>query len=217
MQPKANIFSLKPYFFTLSAFLKRASGFYSSMRISFKRWCFHSSGTFWHLAVAVYHEYSKPCWIPRPRHQTWGWAFGKNAPPLPGCPALKLISNYNVRFGHRQWGWKQPVVKTESHCLWVCCVKKCAVLKWECFHVQLSHAVSSKVKKVIYLVFGWLSGQAPDFTGCNLILNCLATYTFHSQESNTHIGFSIRAEQICQSNITPKLYTCERSLCKCAC
>jgi len=42
-------------------------------------------------------------------------------------------------------------------------------------------------------VFGWLSGRAPDLTGCNLILNCLATYTFHSQEKgHTHRGFSIK-------------------------
>lgn len=58
----------------------------------------------------------------------------------------------------------------EGHCCVVCC------LKWECSHVQLRHAVSSVVKKVIYLVFGGLSGQGWDFIGCNLTLNCLATY-----------------------------------------
>lgn len=47
------------------------------------------------------------------------------------------------------------------------------LLKGECFHVQPSHAVSSTIKKVIYLVFGGMSGQARDFTGSNLILKLL--------------------------------------------
>lgn len=44
-------------------------------------------------------------------------------------------------------------------------------------------------KKVIYLVFGGLSGQAKDFTGSNLILNCLAPYTIQSQERGTRFIF----------------------------
>lgn len=69
------------------------------------------------------------------------------------------------------------------------------------------------VKKVIYLVFGGLSARAWDFIGCNLILNCSATYTFHSRGGDTRRGSSIKGWQACQSSV-PEVF--RHQLYKCA-
>lgn len=68
--------------------------------------------------------------------------------------------------------------------------------------------VKKKKKKVIYLVFGGLSARAWDFIGCNLILNCSATYTFHSRGGDTRRSSSIKGWHACQSSVPEAIQMC---------
>lgn len=109
--------------------------------------------------------------------------------------------------------WEQPVVKWRAvvHALRSVCSKNGSAL--EC---SWATPFPPTVKKVIYLVFGGLSARAWDFIGCNLILNCSATYTFHSRGGDTRRGSSIKGWQACQSSVPEvfkhRLYKCAVSV-----
>lgn len=109
--------------------------------------------------------------------------------------------------------WEQPVVKWRAvvHALRSVCSKNGSAL--EC---SWATPFPATVKKVIYLVFGGLSARAWDFIGCNLILNCSATYTFHSRGGDTRRGSSIKGWQACQSSVPAvfkhQLYKCAVSV-----
>lgn len=109
--------------------------------------------------------------------------------------------------------WEQPVVKWRAvvHALRSVCSKNGSAL--EC---SWATPFPAPVKKVIYLVFGGLSARAWDFIGCNLILNCSATYTFHSRGGDTRRGSSIKGWQACQSSVPAvfkhQLYKCAVSV-----
>ena len=77
--------------------------------------------------------------------------------------------------------------------------------------VQLSHTVSPTIKRWFISCLG---GHAQDFTWSNLISNCLATYTVHSQErghpqwffnkSITDMSFQQHNPELAHMQIQPK-------------